>query len=218
MLSDWFNPIKWQGLLLISVIAIIIAGIITGTCKWILRKIKETKNIPPKAPHITFISGYINKNYPNEYRIDIPLRNVGNSSASIKVIDGLSRDIIKAHIGVPTIVDSQSMQSNISIWLKERDRDVRVAIALYYWDTQDKNCYRTISYIKLRYTENAPDVYAMIYQKIDKINKHKFLTFIKKSYKEFPKQILQWDGERKNKNQYFTNDWLQDARNYYAND
>jgi len=175
-----------------------------------------------QIPLIAFVTGKIGKEENQEekgYRIDVPIKNVGFSPANIFVIDCVSSNIYKADIGVPTIIDKSTGSpgdlSNISIWLKEKDKPFKVAIALYYWDIQQKGCFRSVSHIILKYSENAPqDVFRIAYQKVEKLRKERFYNFNCKTYKKMPPQIYQWDGERKEKKIYFSRDWLDAAKNF----
>ena len=179
--------------------------------------ILSIKALGDQNPLISFYVGAVGRDIDsNNYRIDVVVENTGNSPASMMVIEAVSNDITKANIGIPTIINSKS-RSNISIWLKEKNKDVKVAVSLYYWNIRENKCFRTIGYMKLKHTENGADVYRMVYQRIDRIYKYfVFRVFRKRVYKKIPEAIMQWDGDRKQNGNYFTRDWLQDARNFYT--
>lgn len=187
----------------------------------LLASIVAAKALSNKIPLISFIVGTIGREQDPKnkgYRIDVTIENVGYSPANVMVIDAVSPDIYKTDIGVPTIFD-KSVRSVISIWLKESNKPVKVAIALYYFDIRQRGCYRTVSHMILKYSECAPqDVFRMDYQRVDKITKKRFYKLSKKTYQKVPNYILQWDGERKSKEKYFSEDWLMEARNFVSSE
>lgn len=126
------------------------------------------------------------------YAIEIILFNTSGGTANLKAVDASGDNVSRVDIGIPTLIGSGS-ETNITVWLKEREVKSRVNIALYYWDISGMNCYRTIAVLDLTHTRLHDDILGVIDQDISIISKDK------------PKGILHW---RYDKNCVFDSGWL----------